>query len=113
MDKFYGKIGFSSTKETSPGIWTEEIVDKEYYGDILRNSRRWQSSENLNDNIIISNEISIIADPFAYNNYFSIRYVEFMGKKWKVSNVEISYPRLKLTLGEIYNEDTTTNAGNA
>lgn len=108
MGKFYGLIGFAVTEETSPGIWEEKITERAYYGDILRHSYRLQSSENLNDNIVISNEISIVSDPFAYNNYFSIRYVEFMGAKWKVSNVEVSYPRLNLTLGEIYNADTAT-----
>lgn len=108
MGKFYGLIGFAVTEETNPGIWEEKITERAYYGDILRRSYRLQSSENLNDNIVISNEISIVSDPFAYNNYFSIRYVEFMGAKWKVSNVEVSYPRLNLTLGEIYNADTAT-----
>lgn len=103
MAKWFGKIGFAETKETKPGVWEEIITVREYYGDVTRNTRRFQSSENLNDNIVVSNDISIVADPYAIQNFHSIRYIEFMGTKWKVDNVEVSYPRLILTLGEIYN----------
>lgn len=103
MAKFYGKIGYSETKETTPGVWEVVITERPYYGDLIRNTRRLQSSENLNDDINISNEISIIADPFAYNNFHSMLYVEFMGAKWKISNVDVQYPRLILTVGGLYN----------
>ena len=103
MAKWFGKIGFAETKETKPGIWEEIITVREYYGDVTRNTRRFQSSENLNDNIVVSNDISIVADPYAIQNFHSIRYIEFMGTKWKINNVEVSYPRLILTLGDICN----------
>ena len=102
MAKWFGKIGFAETKEASPGVWSEEIVDHEYYGEVLRNSRRLQASDKLNDDINISNEISIVADPFANNNFHSMRYIEFMGAKWKITNVEVKYPRLVLTIGGLY-----------
>ena len=103
MAKWFGKIGFSETKETRPGVWEDIITVREYYGDVTRNTRRFQSSENLNDNIVVSNDISIVADPYAIQNFHSIRYIEFMGAKWKINNVEVSYPRLILTLGDICN----------
>lgn len=103
MAKWFGKIGFAETKETKPGVWEEIITVREYYGDVTRNTRRFQSSENLNDNIAVSNDISIVADPYAIQNFHSIRYIEFMGAKWKINNVEVSYPRLILTLGDICN----------
>ena len=103
MAKWFGKIGFAETKETKPGVWEEIITVREYYGDVTRNTRRFQSSENLNDNIVVSNDISIVADPYAIQNFHSIRYIEFMVSKLKIDNVEVSYPRLILTLGEIYN----------
>lgn len=104
MAKFFGKIGYAETKQTSPGVWEEEITEREYFGDITRNTRRLQSSGNLNDNIVVANDISIISDPFANQNFHAMRYVEFMGTKWKISNVEVQYPRLILTLGDQYNE---------
>lgn len=103
MAKFYGKIGYASTVETKPGVYEEQIVERSYYGDLIRNTRRLQSSDQVNDDINISNEISIVADPYATNNFHTMRYAVFMGTKWKISNVEVSYPRLILTLGGVYN----------
>lgn len=103
MAKFYGEIGYAETVETVPGVWEEQITKRNYYGELTRNTRRLQSADQLNDNINVSNEISIVADPYAYQNFHSMRYVVFMGTKWKISNVEVQYPRLILTLGGIYN----------
>lgn len=103
MAKFYGKIGYAESKETTPGIWKEQIIEREYRGDLIRNTRRMQTAETLNDDINISNEISIVADPYANQNFHSMRYVEFMGAKWKISNVDVQYPRLILSIGGIYN----------
>lgn len=103
MAKFYGKIGYANTVETKPGVYEEQIVERFYYGDLIRNTRRLQSADQVNDDINISNEISIVADPYATNNFHTMRYAVFMGTKWKISNVEVSYPRLILTLGGVYN----------
>ena len=103
MAKFFGKIGYLMTAETTPGVWTEVITTREYYGDLIRNSRKIQTSDQLNDDINIANEISIVADPFAYQNFHSMKYVEFMGAKWKITTVEVQHPRLILTVGGIYN----------
>lgn len=103
MAKFYGVIGYSETVETEPGVWEDRITERSYQGDLIRNTRRLQSSGGINDDVNISNEISILADPFAYKNFHAMRYVEFMGAKWKVANVEVQYPRLILSLGGVYN----------
>ena len=103
MGKWAGKIGFAVPKEPAPGVWKDEIVQRTYYGDMTRNTRRLQSSGNLNDNLIITNELSIIADPYANENFHAIRYAEFMGTKWKINSVQVQFPRLILELGEVYN----------
>lgn len=103
MAKFYGVIGFAETVETEPGIWEEVITERNYSGDLIRNSRNLQPSDSVNDDINISNEISIIADPYAEQNFHTIRFVKFMGAKWKIKNVEVLYPRLRLTVGGVYN----------
>ena len=103
MAKFYGPIGYAETKETTPGVYTETIVEKNYSGDVLRNSNRWQANEKVNDDLIMDNEISILADAFAYQNFYSIRYVKWMGAAWKVTKVTVLRPRLILTLGGVYN----------
>lgn len=104
MAKFYGPIGYAETVETTPGVWEEVITERNYSCDMHRHTRRLQSANQLNDNVVISMEVSIIADPYATQNYLSMRYVEFMGAKWKISDVNIQYPRLILTLGGVYND---------
>jgi hypothetical protein len=103
MAKWHGVIGFSVTVERVPGVWTNDINERTYYGDLIRNSRRLQSTSQLNDDITISNSISIIADPYAKDNFHAMRYAEFMGTKWKISDIQVEYPRLILTLGGVYN----------
>ncbi len=104
MAKFYGKIGFVETvDETNSGKWVEKVVERSYYGDITRNARRLQSTDQVNDNININNELSIVADPYASRNFHAMRYAKFMGSAWKITNVEVHYPRLILTLGGLYN----------
>ena len=103
MPKFYGNIGYAISKETAPGVWVEDIVEHKYSGDVYRNTRKLQSGNQVNDSIDISNEISILSDPFANENFHSMRYVTYMGAKWKVSSVEVRYPRLILTVGGLFN----------
>lgn len=104
MAKYYGNIGFMETVETAPSVWTENIVEHPYFGDVLSNSKRFQAgSDKVNDDIDISNRISIVADPYAYQNFHAIRYVTWMGAKWKVSSVDVEYPRLILSIGGVYN----------
>ena len=104
MAKWHGVIGYAETVETKPGVWKEHITERTYSGDLLRNTSRFQTADKLNDDINIANEISIVADPYANQNFHLMRYVEFMGTKWKITNVEVQYPRLRLTLGGVYNE---------
>lgn len=103
MSKFYGAVGYAKTVETSPGVSVEQITERNYYGDVIRNTRRLQSADKVNDDINISNEISIVADPYANDHFYAIRYVVFQGAKWKVLNVDVQYPRLILSLGGLYN----------
>lgn len=107
--KYYGMIGYGEPvekKPTQPSVWDDVIKERPYKGELIRNSRRIQNGESVNDNITISNEISIIADPYALNNFQNIRYAEVRGQRWKVNYVEVNHPRLKLTLGGVYNGPT-------
>lgn len=104
MAKFCGMIGYSITTETSPGVWEDKIVERKYYGDTLKRAYRWQSGEGLNDNVTISNEISILADAFMKENLGLMKYIRFMGSAWEISHAEVEYPRIRITLGGLYNE---------
>lgn len=103
MAKWHGIIGFIDEVETKPGVWKPIITEHTYYGDISRNSRRWESTDKVNADLTLSNTISILADNYARNHFGLMRYVEFGGQKWKINNIEVSYPRLELTLGGLYN----------
>ncbi len=103
MAKFYGKVGYLSTEETSPDVYSEVLTERLYKGDVLRNQKRYQTSEGLNDDVIVNNSISIVADSYAYENAFAIKYVQWMGVLWKVTSIEIQRPRIILSLGGKYN----------
>lgn len=111
MAKFYGVIGYADTVEVYPGYYEDTIVERKYSGDLLRNNKRRESSGGVNDNITISNEISILADPYATEHFFNIKYVKFLmpklGGAWMVTDVEVNYPRLTLNVGGVYNGPTS------
>lgn len=106
MAKYYGTIGYIMTVEDPPesGIWAEKAIERKYYGDTIEwTSKHFNASESTNDNIDITNQISVLADAFAYQNFQYIKYVEYMGAKWKVSSVKVQRPRLILSTGGVYN----------
>ena len=104
VSKFYGAIGYGEPVETSPGVWEDVIVVHNYYGDVLRNSRGLQESgEKLNADLTVGNSISIVADAYANEHFFAMRYIEWAGALWTVSDVEVKSPRLILRLGKVYN----------
>lgn len=108
MARYYGKIGYAMTEETTPGVYRETVIERAYRGDVIRNRKQTETGEWLNDDINVSNEISILADAFAYDNFYNIRYVEYMGAKWKVRSVDVNRPRLTLSIGGVYNEQTSS-----
>ena len=105
MAKWFGKVLYSNTEEveTSPGVWVDKPIVKEYYGDMVRNHKRYEQTQQLNDNLTLQNEISIVADPYALQNFQYIRAVEIMGTLWRVTAVDVQYPRLTLSVGGVYN----------
>ena len=107
MARFYGNVGFAIPTEIRPGVWEDSVVERPYYGDVIRNTRRKESGDRILEDINISNEISIIADEFANENFHHMAYVEFMGAQWKVSTVAVQRPRLVLTVGGVYNGPKT------
>lgn len=108
MAKYCGNIGFTVPTEIYPDCWDDRIIERTYFGDVIRNISRWQQTNSINDDITLNNQISILADPYANENFAAMRYATFNGTKWKVLTVEIQYPRLILTLGGVWNETTET-----
>lgn len=109
MAKFFGKVGYGQSVETAPGVWRDVITERPYYGDVVRNSRALEDGEGANPNLTVSNSISLVADAYALEHFFAIRYVEWAGALWTVSNVDASQrPRLILRLKEVYNGPTAS-----
>lgn len=107
MAKFYDVIGYASgSVETTPGVWVDSVVEHAYYGDVIRNTRRLKEGENLNNDLTVGNSISIVSDAYANENFFAIRYIQWAGTRWIVSDVEVQSPRLLLKLGGVYNGPT-------
>ena len=110
MSRFCGKIGFSETKETKPGVHTQVgITEQVYFGDVNRNVWKVNSGSKVNDDLTINTEISIVADSFARENFHRMTYVQWKGILWEISSVDDQYPRLILSIGDVYNGPTATD----
>lgn len=108
MAKWFGVVGYATCEEVSPGVWDDKITTRKYSGDVIRNTSKWSNSKDgTNDNLTMSVQVSIVADPFAYQNYQSIKFIDVMGALWKVTDVTPQYPRLVLTVGGAYNGPQT------
>jgi len=106
MTKYYGMVGYGESVQTAPGVWEEVIRERAYFGDVIRNARNLVSDDKVLSDIQASNSISIVADAYANDNFFAMRYVEWAGTRWIVDNVEVLSPRLLLRLGGVYNGPT-------
>lgn len=106
MARWYGEVGFVETVEVEPGVWEPADTVRDYFGDVLSNVRRWdQKQDSSNDDLSLNNRISIVADAFAMEHLAAIKWVEFMGAKWKVSTATIAFPRIELSIGGVYNAE--------
>lgn len=103
MAKWFGKVGYEITDNTKPGVWEPQITERPYFGDMLSDVSKRNSTNKVNDDLNVANRISIVSDPFAYQHHSQIKYVEIMGTLWEVSTVEVQYPRLILSVGGVYN----------
>ena len=103
--RYSGEIGYYETVEVKPGFFKEKLVFRPAYGDVVRNTKRDQTSSTINEKLTISNSISIVADPYAREHFFNIRCAKWQNALWEVTSVTVEYPRLSLELGGIYNED--------
>lgn len=108
MARFFGKVGYGDSVETpsGSGVWEDTITEIEYYGDVVRNTRKLEPGDSLNDDITVSNSISIVADDFAIKHFAKIKYVQWEGVLWTVPSVEVKSPRLILSIGSVYNGST-------
>lgn len=112
MPRYYGRIGFVDTVETpsGSGIWKEVATERYYMGELVRNTRRWEHGEHLNDDLAINNEVEIVIDEYLQNHFHTLRYLEFAGTFWKISSITVEHPHLRLEIGGVYNKQTSGGA---
>ena len=108
MARFYGPIGFITPVEVpaGSGIWIEQATERNYRGEVSRNTKRWDNGDQLNKNLNISNTISIVADPFISDHLYQIRYIKWLGSYWEINSIDVESPRLVLSIGGVYNGPT-------
>lgn len=106
MAKYHGKVGFVTFSEKTLGVDVEVPVEREYFGEVYRNTKRWSKGTDINPDLTVNNQISIVADQYARDNLYAIRYASWMGTLWSISNIDVQHPRLILTIGEVYNGPT-------
>lgn len=111
MSKYVGMIGFGMNRETEPGVWEDEVIERKYRGDILKNNQHFAVGGTTSGELRISNHFSILCDSFAFDHVSDIRYLEWRGNRWMVDSIEIEYPRLIMTIGGIYNGPQATVTG--
>lgn len=108
MSKYFGKIGYITTEEdpNAPSVYIPIVTERPYYGDVLHNSRGLQAVDKVNDDVTVNVRLSIVADEYAYNNFHTMRYAEYLGTNWKIREASPAFPRILLTLGGEYHGNT-------
>ena len=107
--KFYDAIGYAeSVEQQGSGIVEDVITERKLYGEVLRNTRALSDGDKVNNDLTIGNRFSVMADTYASENFESIRYVKWKGRRFLLSNIEFAPPRLILTPGGVYNGPTPT-----
>lgn len=109
MSKWHGRIGFETQVEVSPGpgkatVWKPQIVERHYYGDVTRVTKRYDRGDKVNEDLTINNQFSVISDPYANQNYWNMKWIEWGGHKWKVSEITVEPPRLTINIGGEYQD---------
>jgi hypothetical protein len=103
MTKWYGKVGYGHNVDKGNGVWDDVITERKLYGEVVKNTRRLITGADVNSKLTTGNSISVMADAYALDNFFAIRYVEWQGALWTVIDIEEQRPRLLLRLGDVYN----------
>ena len=103
MAKFAGLVGYVTQKESESGVWLPETVERKMRGDVIRAASSFNANEKVNEDIILQQRISLVGDPYAFANFTGLKYVTYLGVKWKVLSIEVNRPRLVVTLGGVWN----------
>lgn len=101
--KYSGKVGYAVQTETAPGVWTKEIKEVHMYGDTLSYGAQPVSSDKVNQDVALSNEISLMGNPIIFENLSTLEYLILSGIKWEITSINLDPPRIKVALGGVWN----------
>lgn len=104
MTRFKGKIGYAIEKETYPGVWETQLVERPYTGDVIKDKTKILQSSSVNGTVSINHSFSVVGDVYAFENIFNIRSIQYLGKRFQVTDVVVEKPRLILSIGGLYVE---------
>ena len=77
--KWYGIVGYMQYSQDGD-VYKEKIVDRPYYGDTYKTSRRLNAND-INFDVSYTRQVSIVADPFAFSNFSNIPF-EYIRKRY-------------------------------
>lgn len=106
MTKYAGLVGYVTQIETRPGIWEPKSTEKKMTGDVLNLGHSYDTGNKVNDDITLQHKISLVGSPYAYSNLYNLRYLWYMGEKWKIIGVAVERPRIVVTIGGVWNATT-------
>lgn len=115
--KWHGMIGFEIQVEVSddPGkatVWKPQIIPRHYYGEVQRLIKREGGGDKVNNDISFNNQFTIISDLYAQHNAYNMKWIEWMGRKWHITEITIEYPRITINIGgEYYDGNNAPTSG--
>lgn len=104
MAKYSGLVGYSTTIESEPGIWTQSIEERNMRGRIEHAVARTNEPTQINEGITLNLRFNLVGDEFAFKNFMNIQWLEYAGQKWSVNSAEVFRRRIILNVGGLYNE---------
>lgn len=108
MTRFFGKVGVETAGAYVDGVWTVDIEERDFFGDVPDETSSSEPSEKVNADYRLQNRIDIHAD-VSSAHITKIKYVSVYGENWEVISARVRRPRIELSLGGIYNGKTAND----
>lgn len=107
MAKFYGKIGFGVEREVSPGVYDYDIVEKPYFGEVVRDAYDSVGGTTVLGERKTANAFRIVGDGYSVDHFYDMKYIRWAGRYWEIRQVEVvSRPRMLIRIGGVWNGPT-------
>lgn len=103
MNRYSGSIGYHSEPiETSPGVWSEPIVEIAIKGTVMWSSSRYQVGENSQGDIKPNHKVRFMIPDIDNFDPTRLSWISWNGRNWTISAFEMDHPAVIVTLGVLY-----------